>query len=165
MKYILYAVIFLSSVLIMVENSSAEERITFNGWSKDGYIYENYIEISKLKNLPDWNPENGTPPLSLLKAIEISKQYVSNNSPEFYNYEISNVQLTQFLIPEFHKDKWYYNVIFMNNISVKDKSPKTTSVVVFLDGSIADVTQKKVEVDKEILRRMRDNLNKQLGEN
>jgi len=52
----------------------------------------------------------------------------------------------------------------MTNIPVRNKPPAITSVVVFLDGTVADVTKTKLQVDKEMLRKMRDNINKQFGE-
>lgn len=152
-------------MLLFVTNCVAEELLIFNTWSRsDGYIYESYAEYSRVMKMPDWSPERGLPAISSVKAIEIATKYLQENEPRFKDAKISSVQLTQFLIPNYLKDKWYYNIIFMNNIPVTKAIPDNTSVVVLMDGSIADVSKKKLEVDKELLKRVRDNLNKELNE-
>ena len=140
----------------------AEESIAFNTWSKDGFIYENSVTMSRLMKMADWSPERGLPPVSQVKAVEIASKYITKNDPSFKTAKISSIQLTQFLIPKYFKDKWYYNIIFMKNIPVLSTYPENASVVVFMDGSIADVAKKKIEVDKNALKRVRDNLDKQL---
>jgi len=149
-------------LLLSKTHCLAEDAIVFNGWSKDGFIYENRVAYSRLIKMPDWSPERGQPPLSQVKAVEIASKHLTKNDPSFKNAKISSIQLTQFLIPGYFKDKWYYNILFMTNIPVMSVPPDSTSVVVFMDGSIADVSKKKLEVDKNALKRVRDNLDKKL---
>jgi hypothetical protein len=162
MKKTIGAVI-LFFLLIPLTIYASEDRIVFNSWSTgDGFIYENYVETSRLMKMPDWNPERGLPPISSVKAIDIASKYVKDNEPAFKDSKISSVQLTQFLIPKYFKDKWYYNVTFMTNIPVIKSTTDSTWVVVFMDGSVGAVSKTKVQVDKDVLKRMRDNIDKKI---
>lgn len=162
MKKAIGAVI-LFITLIPLAVCASEDRIVFNSWSTgDGFIYENYVETSRLMKMPDWNPERGLPPISSVKATEIASKYIKDNVPAFKDAKISSIQLTQFLIPKYFKDKWYYNVIFMTNIPVIKATPDSTWVVVFLDGSVGAVSKTKIQVDKEVLKKMRDNIDKKI---
>lgn len=158
-KIVVAAFFFL---LVSITHCLAEDLIVFNSWSKDGFIFENHIAYSRLMKMPDWSPVHGQPPISQVKAIEIASKYLKKSDPTFTNAKISSIQLTQFLIPNYFKDKWYYNIIFMTNIPVRNVAPDNATVVIFMDGSIADVSKKKLEVDKSVLKRVRDNLDKKL---
>jgi len=159
------AVVMSLTILLFAINSLAEDLIVFNTWSRnDGFIYESYVEYSRLMKMPDWSPERGLPPISSVKAIEIASKYLLDNEPTYKDAKVAMVQLTQFLIPNYYKDKWYYNVVFMNNIPVTKAIPDNTSVVVLMDGSIADVSKQKIEVDKDLLKKVRDNLDKKINE-
>lgn len=159
------ALVLLVILLLSVTHCLAEDLVVFNTWSRsDGFIYESYVEYSRLMKMPDWTPERGLPTISSVKAIEIASKYLQENEPSFKDAKISSVQLNQFLIPNYIKDKWYYNIIFYTNIPVMEAIPDNTSVTVFMDGSIADVSKKKLEVDKDVLKRVRDNLDKKIKE-
>jgi len=105
MRHSFSAIFVLLTSQIFFGQCLAEDRISFNAWSRDGFMYENYVDVSRLKKMPDWIPDRGTPHISLVKAIEISRKYISKNDPDFVNAEISSIQLTQFLIPKFYKNK------------------------------------------------------------
>lgn len=131
--------IFYIGILVLVSwnLSYAQDIVLFNLLgNKNGELLQNKISREDLNRMPSWEPKQGNPPLNQRQAIDIALSYVEKKYPQFIDAKISEVKLVQFLLPEYYKDKWYYNVILMNNIPVRTVNPDFINIVVMLDGTV-----------------------------
>lgn len=165
MRFKLFCINVLTFVVASHATYAVAERVYFNSWSKgDGYLYQNYVEKDDLQKMPSWSSESGTPPpLSAQQAVAIAEKYIEEKNPEASGATVATIQLSQFLIPQYYKDKWVYNVVFMTNIPVTNQPPGNYSVSILMDGTISQVEKKALNRDREVLKKMRDNLNKELS--
>jgi hypothetical protein len=131
--------LILVCTLFVSLSALAEDSIRFNTWSLGsgvGELYENRINFSDLMKLPSFNPEEGSPPIDPQKALAIAREYLKKKHAKFANSVVAGVNLTQFVMPRYFKDKWYYIIIFENNIPVIKRYPESINVVVMMDGSV-----------------------------
>jgi len=124
-------------LIISLSNATnAEELIEFNTWSKGpGQLYQNKVSESQLQKTPSWSPEEGAPPLSIQKAVELAKAYIKKKNPEFTDYVMTEIKLDQFVFPKYFKDKWCYILIFMK-VPEKCCVPESMNVLVMMDGTV-----------------------------
>lgn len=136
-KLLLLSCVVAAATLLAYSLLSAKEFITFNTWGMGGgKLLQNSISKAELASMPSWNPNDGPPPISQQDAVRIARNYLREKHPNFAKAKIAEIKLAQYLIPEYHKDKWFYCIVFMNGIPVTTGVPENVNVVVMLDGTV-----------------------------
>lgn len=136
-KSLIVSAVIMAAALFAHLPLNASETITFNTWGMGaGKLVQNSISKAELARMPSWNPNDGPPPISHGDAVRIARHYLKEKSPKFANAEIAEIKLAQFLVPEYHPNKWFYCIVFMNGIPVTSGIPEHITIVVMLDGSV-----------------------------
>ncbi|WP_129128294.1 hypothetical protein [Geomonas oryzae] len=134
-KYIVLITIFQLWALFPV-TLQASDFIDFNMWSKGpGQLYQNRLAVTDIEKTPSWSPEEGAPPLTLKRAVEIARDHIKKKNPEFIDYVITEIKLEQFVFPKYMKNKWCYIIICMR-MPDGCKIPESMNVLVTMDGIV-----------------------------
>ncbi len=123
---------------LFTSTTQASEVIDFNIWSKGpGQLYQNKLAVSDIEKTQSWSPEEGSPPLSVKKAVEIARDYIKRKNPEFTDYVITEIKLEQFVFPKHMKNKWCYVIICMR-MPEGCNIPESMNVLLTMDGKVND---------------------------
>jgi len=82
-----------------------------------------FISMEDIKNNPEWNPNLGTPPLTVSEAIQAVKNFIKILAP------IKEIEIRQ--VPK-HEKQWHY-LIKVANDSMKSKY---SIFVVLMNGTV-----------------------------
>jgi hypothetical protein len=89
------------------EPASAEATGAASTWTYGNRVISYHISAEQLAKTPKWSdPSHGKPPLSLGRAVDVSKQELPRYVPEVSNWDLRSIALTRFA----EVDRWYYLV-------------------------------------------------------
>lgn len=108
-----------------------------------GETYRYKFNQDDFAETPSWNAENGEPPLSFSRAVQIARA----NLPRFVTgaekFQIQRINLN----PVGGNDKWMYNISFVCRAAECRELPtRQFAVIVKMDGTILE-PKRVVEVD------------------
>ena len=123
------------------EPASAEATGAASTWSYGNRDISYHISAEQLARTPKWSdPSRGKPPLSLGRAVDVSKQELPRYVPEVSDWDLQSITLHRFA----EVDRWYYLVTWQAGGLGTDHQ---LSIPVLMNG--VSVTLKWYDVKKE----------------
>lgn len=105
----------------------------------NGIKYQQVVTSEKIRLLPSWHPEEEPCPLGLHEAITLARQYLSRRFPEVPTWSFERFSMDHF--GDTHK--WYYNITFTPPPKEFPPSKNRITVLVGLNGWIAEIEKCK----------------------
>ena len=118
-----------SSGSVAAQNQSTSGSLLYGG-----NTYSHKISAEDLADTPSWNPEQGDPPLSLRKALEIARGSLRRYKSKAEVMSVEKIELRQMGV-----EKWLYEVAFYCWKDVcEDKAGNGFRIYVKMDGSVIE---------------------------
>lgn len=106
----------------------------------DTFAY-NYTEAD-FANTPSWKAEDGEPPISISRAVQIGKINLPRFVEHSDSWKVSRISLMNVI-----DDKWYYNIVFRcSGVNCRELETRNFPILVKMDGTILE-PKKVVIVD------------------
>ena len=99
-----------------------------------------YVNESDIRNTPDWQPSEGSPPLSVEKLVKDIQKW-NNRNPEFANATINEFELKPILNHE-KENRWYYLVRMKNK--ARNGTSETRYLAVLMNGKVLPAIKEPV---------------------
>jgi hypothetical protein len=102
----------------------------------DGVTREFSIPRSIAVRLPDWLPEEGEPPLPMLKAMQLAAAAAQAQSPGHPSFVARRVALNTMSCGEPVPNRWYYAVDSVPSRNGGLDMTRSVPIVILMDGSV-----------------------------
>jgi hypothetical protein len=136
---IISAILLLALSFSTLAQTKSGSKIS-GGIRGDTFAY-NYTEAD-FADTPSWKVENGEPPISISRAVQIGKINLPRFVESSENWKVRRINL--FNVTD---DKWFYNIMFTcSGVICRELKTRDFPILVKMDGTILE-PKKVVLVD------------------
>ena len=135
MKILSYGLVVLLTFLCEVCRGADDDGIMILKHHTRTAAYEWWLAYNRIKELPRWKAIKEPPPISLEKAIQISKKWVAKKDGIDPQYE-DNVGLVSAGVQSLYRGEEKYRDVFYYKIILDTRPFETMACIVLMDGTV-----------------------------
>lgn len=126
----IFALTFAAMSVFAQDSTKARPRAKIRG---ENYSYKLYDE--DFVNTPKWNIEEGEPPVSISRSIQIAKVNLARFVEGSDNFKVRAIQLREFS----NSGKWYYSIrFFCRGKECRGLDIRSFQILVKMDESVVE---------------------------